>query len=92
VFRLLAPQKAQDDSGAIVQVAGRDRVELLDPDGTVASIEVEFGPVTALYADSLEVHSRGPEPVDPDRRVRMLERMLEGLQAMGGTYEVIPGS
>jgi hypothetical protein len=91
MFELLKPQVARHSSGFIVEVRARDQVALRDADGSEVLAEVEFGPVSTVYRKSLTRHD--PSGV----RVAMTSeegddaasRILEGLEAMGGTYELV---
>jgi hypothetical protein len=90
MFVRQAPQAIRQASGSLIQIASRDRVELIEPDGSLVLVEAEFGPVSAIHSDSIK-------KVSPDGRdstltaaekVTLLARIKEGLEAMGGVYEL----
>ena len=90
MFTRIAPQKVLHSSGYLVQVASRDRVELIESDGVVVRVEAEFGPVSTLYADSIKKLDAGGRlaPLSDEQKKTLLAQIKAGLEAMGGVYEI----
>lgn len=91
MFRRLAPQVVRHTSGFVVRVASREFVELVEVDGAIARVEVEFGPICAIYRSSLtRVDSKGREAVVLNEEREALVALIKaGLEAMGGPCEVL---
>ena len=83
-FDRIAPQHVRHDSGFEVFVLDREPVGHAEP-GTRAAIEVDFGSVVFVYADSLRYQVR--EAAGPDPSV-ITDRIVEGLRAMGSEVAV----
>lgn len=84
-FACLAPQKVRNvEFGYIIQSADRHHVEYVESTRS-ALVEVEHGPVTAIYRDSL-THWKSEEgaiEISLDERETVLSRIKLGLRAMG---------
>lgn len=91
MFVRLAPQMVRHSSGYLVQIASRDRVELIASDGAIVSVETEFGPVSAIYADSIEMLDADARPTSltDEQKQTLLTQIKAGLEAMGGVYEIV---
>ena len=90
-FVLLGPQQVRHSSGYIVQVNGRFQVGYIEGID-VASVEVEFGPTTAVYDNTLALEDQGgaKRVLTPARCAEILERIRAGLIFMGCTPDAIP--
>ena len=92
MFQRLAPQRVRHRSGFIVQIASRESVELLQTDGSVVRVEVEFGPVSSLHRATLREEDRtGREvQVTEQRKDELMSQLKAGLEAMSGAaYEIV---
>jgi hypothetical protein len=89
MFTRLAPQKVQHSSGYIVQVAGRESVEYIEPDRKTM-VNVDFSRTVGVWASTLrEWHtSDGKTEMSPAEQSEVLKRIVLGLEAMGSTVEV----
>jgi hypothetical protein len=91
MFTLLGPQTALDSSGFVVRILSRDTVELVEPDGTRFTATIEFGGVSTVYATSIVRHDltgkSSPVTATTDAN-SAAQRIVQGLEAMGGKYEV----
>lgn len=87
----LAPQKVRHSTGYIVQIASRCRVELIETDGSVVSIDVEFGRVSTLYSESIVKNdAKGLSvPINESQKHSLIDQIKCGLEAMGGVYEIV---
>ena len=84
MFKQLASQRVQHDSGYIVQVADRNSVEYLEPNLRVA-VAVDFGVRVNVYGDSLLAYDdlQNPVPLSDEKRKQVLAGIVSGLSAMG---------
>jgi hypothetical protein len=89
MFEKIAPQVARDSEGRIVQVGDRYTMQYLDSELEV-DMEVEFGPVTAIYPSKLIARGANGSPVEltTGQRGIILERIEEGLKCLGVRYKV----
>ncbi len=93
MFTQLAPQKVQHSSGFIVQTGSRYSLEYLDGN-TVAEVEVDFAPVTAIYTDSVIIRTKNDisaRPATPEEKVIIVSRIESALQFLGAKYELCKG-
>lgn len=92
MFSRIAPQKVRHSSGFVVQVASREKVELIRTDGSVAAVEVDFSDLTGIYAESLTLrsHDGATVVINSHERAELLQQIQEGLEAMGCRCEVVP--
>jgi hypothetical protein len=91
MFSRLAPQKVRHSSGYLVQIASRERVELIERDGGEVHVAAEFGPVSTVYADSIKKFDAngGQINLTDEQKVVLLAQIKAGLEAMGGIYEIV---
>jgi hypothetical protein len=89
MFKKIAPQVAKDPEGRIVQVRDRHTLQYIDRELEV-NMEVEFGPVTAIYSSTLTASRPSGTPVElpQDQRATIVKRIEEGLRCLGVKYEV----
>ena len=91
MFIQIAPQRAMDSSGRIVEVRDRNTVRYIDRELT-ALVEVDFGPLTTgFYPDTVTFYGSGGIHVDVPMETReiTLSRLEEGLNCLGIRYEVL---
>jgi hypothetical protein len=87
MFKRIAPQRAQDSAGFLVQIGSRYSVQYLEGD-LVVEMEVDFGPTTTIYPDRLTIQKKGQVVELPaDQRATIVDRMEEGLKCLGVKYE-----
>jgi hypothetical protein len=87
MFTAIAPQCALHESGYTVEVLDRNSIGYRDEQLT-AVIKVEFGPITGLYVDTLDVRGREHEiSVSEKERARVLSRIQSGMQFLGIPFE-----
>ena len=87
MFTAIAPQRAQHESGFLVEVLDRNSIGYED-EQLRAVVHVDFGPVTGLYVDTLEVRGRDDEvSVDDKDRAAVLSRIEAGLRFLGVRFE-----
>ena len=85
----LPPQRARHEDGSIVQVADSYSVEYIEV-GHSASVQVDFGTDVGIFADTLSewrVGGKGVSVAISDRS-RTVDRIAEGLRAMGSSVEI----
>ena len=89
MFKKVAPQVAKDSEGRLVQVGDRYTVQYIDRELEV-DMEVEFGPVTAIYPSRLTARRLSGTPVEllQEQRTTVVKRIEEGLKCLGVKYEV----
>ena len=92
MFTDLAPQKIQHHTGYIVQTGGRYSLQYVDGD-IFAEIEVDFGPITGLYPDSMTVRRGDSAPALPssDERELIVARVEEALNYWGMKFKIYKG-
>ena len=90
MFVRQAPQQIRQASGSLIQIASRDRVELIEPDGSLVLVEAEFGTVSAIHSESIKklAPDGRDESLTAAEKQTLLARIKEGLEAMGGVYEL----
>ena len=87
MFTAIAPQRAQHESGYLVEVLDRNSIGYQD-EKLRAVVQVDFGPVTGLYVDTLEVSGRDHDvSIDDKDRATVLSRIEAGLQFLGVHFE-----
>ena len=93
MFVLLSPQMVRHWTGYVVQVASRHRVELTERDDSIASAEAEFGPMSAIYAESIckQTADGTPMSLTEPQKVDLARRMHAGLEAVGVQNEIVWG-
>lgn len=89
MFTKTASQRAQHSDGYIVEVGSRFSLRYLDR-GTVAEIEIDVGPVTGIYTDTLVLKDPFGKVValDPKRHQLILERIVGGMECLGVKFEL----
>jgi hypothetical protein len=92
MFRRIAPQQAKHSEGYLVQIKDRYSIEYYDH-AIIACVRAEFGAVTAVYPDTLEVHEHGSPCLGPsqDERARIMARINDGLVCLGVPYRNYTG-
>lgn len=90
MFVQVAPQRVRHASGFVVQVASKERVELFELDGSVVSVEVEFGQLTTIWGDSVRKlgSDGGSVTLSSSEQNDFVSKIKAGLEAMGGPCEV----
>jgi hypothetical protein len=87
MFTATAPQRAVHESGYTVEVLDRNSIAYQD-EKLHAVIQVEFGPITGLYVDTLDVKGREHDvSVSEEDRARVLSRIESGMQFLGIRFE-----
>lgn len=88
-FTIVGRQKAHHDSGYVVEIVDRHTVRYIDEDKR-ATIEVEFGPTTAVHADSLALtHQLPGRSTSAAELVTTRDRITQGLEALGLSCELV---
>ena len=89
MFTQIAPQKVRHSSGYIVQIGSRHAVEYYDA-RCKASVEVEFGKPNAVYASTLTAGCLSGSPLNllDTEKAEIIQRIVEGLRAMGSSAEI----
>ncbi|HET8941681.1 MAG TPA: hypothetical protein VFN13_06825 [Rudaea sp.] len=89
MFHKVAPQQAQDDSGAVVRVIDREHVEWLK--GPMSAIvEVDFGRDVGVFCSTLVCFVSSVEIKEssiPDKAL-IIDQIVAGLEAMGSKVEL----
>jgi hypothetical protein len=90
VFKHIASQSVQDDSGFVVQIADRSTVEYLEPN-VRAVVAVDFGIKVNVYRESLRAYDplQNAIPLTTAKRDQILSGIVAGLTAMGTQVEVV---
>ncbi|HQR24498.1 MAG TPA: hypothetical protein PL152_00585 [Steroidobacteraceae bacterium] len=88
MFTRIAPQRARDTDGAIVQVGSRDRIEYARGEIT-AVLDADFALVTGIYPDSLTIRKAGGAlaTISDEEREAIFCKIKEGLDCLGIRYE-----
>jgi len=92
MFTSITPQKAQHDSGYIVQSGGRYSLQYLDGD-LVGEIKVDRAAVTGLFPDSMVLRrANGPaaKPTAEEKEL-IMNRIKSALDYWGMKYHVYEG-
>ena len=90
MFKQIAPQRAQNSLGFIVQIGGRDSVQYLDQD-LAAEIKSDLTEtVVPLYVDTLIVKKAGNilTGISPKEAEQIIDRIKAGLDCLGVKYEL----
>ena len=89
MFTAVSPQVAKHLDGYTVQVVDRETVGYQD-DSCHATVKVEFGPITSVYVDSLEIvcNENASDDRTPDR-ARIIGRIRSGMSFLGITFEIV---
>lgn len=89
MFKSLSPQNVQHSDGYIVQVENRNAVGYFDSQYR-ALVEVDFGEKVGVYKDTLKIMKLNGGFIDlsPVEAEVFLQRMVEGIMAMGSGVEV----
>ena len=85
MFMLLAPQRAANPEGFVVQVASRESVEYIEGAERYA-VEVDFGQSVGVYVHTLK--SVSGRLLSQDKSNLIISRILDGLRAMGCKTEL----
>lgn len=89
MFTIVGRQKANHDSGYVVEIVDRHTVRYIDADMS-ATIGIEFGPTTAIYADSLALtHQLPGRSTSAAELVTTRDRITQGLEALGLSCELV---
>lgn len=87
MFKAIAPQCAQHESGYLVEVLDRNSIRYQDEQLT-AVVQADFGPVTGLYVDTLEITARARDTsFGEEDRARVLSRIEAGMRFLGIRFE-----
>lgn len=89
LFKSLSPQKVQHSDGYIVQVENRNVVGYFDSQYR-ALVEVDFDEKVGVYKNTLKIMRLNGDIIDlsPVEVEVFLQRMVEGIRAMGSSVEV----
>jgi hypothetical protein len=89
MFTRTRAQEVRHSTGYVVGVLDRTTVQYSDPT-CIATISVDFGPRTAIYAGTLSVESTGLSgTVSRPNEADIMSRILGGLEAMSLACDVI---
>lgn len=88
-FTIVGRQKAHHVSGYVVEIVDRHTVRYIDADMS-ATIGIEFGPTTAVHADSLALtHQLPGRSTSAAELVTTRDRITQGLEALGLSCELV---
>jgi DNA repair exonuclease SbcCD ATPase subunit len=89
MFKDIAPQQVQHDSGYIVQSGGRYSLQYIDGD-LLAEIEGDRGPsVIGIFPRSMVVRQGGVEKIRvPNEKQLIIDRITSALAHWGMKYEI----
>lgn len=90
MFVRVRPQIALHDSGYRVEVRSRDKLALVWPDGSEAIADVEFGPVSTIYRNTLMKYAADGTPMLPAsvEADQICDDLLLGVRFLGGRWEL----
>lgn len=89
MFTIVGKQTARHDSGYVVEVLDRQTVQYVDA-SCRATINVEFGPTTAVYANSLAMTCSGHgDATSSGLAEAVRDRVVKGLGALGLSCELV---
>ena len=94
MFKRIAPQRAQNTSGCIVQVGSRDSIQYLDND-TTAEVEADLlCQIVPIYYETLTLRKAGGIAQSPSMQQRelIINQIKCGLDCLGIRYEMTPPS
>lgn len=90
MYTRVRPQVAQHSSGYRVEVRSRQRVALIESDGTEVTAEIEFGPTSTIYRGSLAktTPSGQAAAITESEAESAADRICSALHFLGGKYEI----
>jgi hypothetical protein len=88
-FERVAPQVVRHSSGFTVQITDRYHIEYIEGD-RVASVTADLdGPTVRLHGGSVAWSQPTPGRVTEEERITVLDRIRDGVRAMGDACEVV---